>query len=632
MFDFLLITRFSVVVFILWRVFRNSTPKRQARHYRLSSEHFGQGRELPIKNPSTGEVTGHIRSYTPDEVQEAVRRARVAQREWAESTFSQRREVLRDLMHAIIENQDEIIRLSVIDSGKTYFEAEAGEILISCEKIRYLMKYGESNLARQYRRIPLALYFLKQAYVEYHPLGVIAAIVPYNYPFHHILSASISAIFAGNACVVKVSEAASGSKDFYEGLIRSVLAKRGWNPELVTVVPGYGDTGAAVVSSGVDKILFIGSPATGRRIMEAASKNLTPVILELGGKDPLIVYPDADIAHSIDIITRASLINCGQNCIAAERVYVHESIYDAVAERLKAKVEQLRVGPPCITNDASEMVDLGAITVPAQVEIVKRLVNDAVEKGAVVLVGGSETDCGFPGAHYFQPTLLGNVTHDMKIANEETFGPVLSLISFSNEEELFTMVNSTVYALGSTVFSNDLSRTDYLSKRICSEMMIFNDFGLGYLINDLPFGGRYDSGFGRFNGPEGLRDFSRTKSVIRDRFSFLKTTPPKVMQYPVPVNAVSFFKNAMTMCYGNGLSVRFRAGLRMVSIWWSGKTPESDLDPRTAKPVPRQQAKVAAVAAVAVVAAGSKGESPQSRSPRSRSPRRRTREAKLLAN
>lgn len=153
---------------------------------------------------------------------------------------------------------------------------------------------------------------MKTARVEYLPLGVIAAIVPYNYPFHHIVSATLSAIWAGNAVVIKVSEACSGSKDFYEGLIRKVLARLGWNPELVTVVPGYGDTGAALVESGVDKILFIGSPATGRRIMAAASKNLTPVILELGGKDPAIVFEDVDIGSTIDLILRGALINCGQ--------------------------------------------------------------------------------------------------------------------------------------------------------------------------------------------------------------------------------------------------------------------------------------------------------------------------------
>lgn len=500
-------------------------PYRKPRKFSLSSETFKGGRPITIVEPTTGNVITDIKvnSFTPEEVNESVRRAQVAAKEWAQTSFAERRAVLRDILNAVVDNQDEICRLSSSESGKTVFEAEMGEVFTTCEKIRYLVNYGEDALRPNNRRVPLLL-AVKKAWVEYHPMGVIGVIVPYNFPVHNVISAVVSAIFAGNAAVVKVSEGAVQSKDYLERLLRRVLANRGHNPELVTLVAGYGDAGAALVKCpGVNKILFIGSPATGRKIMSAASENLTPVILELGGKDPLIVYPDTHFEHTMDTIIRASFFNCGQNCIASERIYVHEKIYEKVATEMQKRTKLLRQGASKLGASANEVVDVGAVTMNEQIEIVERLVKDAVEKGAQVLNGG-ERDKNSKG-RYFKPTVLKNVTHEMRIANEEAFGPVMCLIKFKDDEDLVNKINSIQYGLGGCIFTKDYKKAETIARRLKSDMVCMNDFGLYYMIQDTPFGGSGESGFGRFNGPEGKQNFVNVGSLFHSRSQRIFSSP-----------------------------------------------------------------------------------------------------------
>jgi acyl-CoA reductase-like NAD-dependent aldehyde dehydrogenase len=226
--------------------------------------------------------------------------------------------------------------------------------------------------------------------------------------------------------------------------------------------------------------------------MEAAATNLTPVILELGGKDPFIVLGDAEFDHAVEVALRGVFINQGQNCLAAERIYVERSIYDRFCKEIIPKVKALRQGPPPhsvqLSNDKS-CVDCGAMTMPGQVEIVAELVQDALEKGAVAAVGGCRKNDLLDGQLYYPPTVLINVDHSMKIVNEEAFGPVMVIIPFENDEELIAMANSSKYGLGCSIFSRNYKRAEAISKRIVSGMCTINDFGLSYLVQSLPFGG-----------------------------------------------------------------------------------------------------------------------------------------------
>jgi len=362
-----------------------------------------------------------------------------------------------------------------------------------------------------------------------------------------------AALFAGNAAVVKVSEFALGSKDDFEEIFRKVLANRGYNPDLVTLLAGEGDTGAALVRSGVDKILFIGSPETGKKVMNGAAEKLTPVILELGGKDPFIVLDDAELDQAAEIAVRGVFVNCGQNCIAAERLYVHERVFDRFEAKVVAKVRALRQGP----SISGGCFDCGSMTMPRQVEIVEELVKDAVNRGAKVLAGG-ERNSEHPEGLFYKPTVLSNVDHSMDIVKKEAFGPVMLLIKFSTDKEVIEMANDSEYALGCSIFSTNYQRAEAIAKCIVSGMVTVNDFGVGYLIQSLPFGGTKMSGFGRFNGPEGLREFSRIKSVVTDRFP-IRTKPPRFTSYPVPENASAVVGSAIHVFYsGEGILVKLK--------------------------------------------------------------------------
>ncbi|EFA78464.1 aldehyde dehydrogenase [Heterostelium album PN500] len=551
----------TIIAFMVVRwLFGSSSarlPKREARPVGVSPASKGTGPTIECVNPATGKLMGTVKALKADEVKQTLEAARIAQAEWAETSFAERKQVLQDFIDMFIKYEKEIVESSMRDTGKTRFEATFGEILTSCEKLRYLINYGEDALKTQKRRVPM-LMGTKSARLEYHPLGVIGIIIPWNYPVHSIISAAAAAIFSGNAALVKVSEWSTYSKVLFEQLIREVLAKRGHNPDLIQLLPGMGETGEALVRSGVDKILFIGSPATGKRVMKAASDNLTPVILELGGKDPMIVFDDVDLDWAMGIVQRGCFINLGQNCISSERVFVHERVYDKFAKSLADLINSLKQGPP-----ESGQVDFGSMTMPAQVDKVEHLVNTAIKEGAKCLAGGKRHPEHKVG-HFFMPTVLANVTEKMTIFNEEAFGPVATLVKFSNEDDLVRMVNGTAFGLGCSILTSDLARAERIGKRVQTGMLTINDYGASYLVQDLPFGGCKESGFGRFNGPEGLRGFSREVSVLTDRFG-IKTPVPRLIRYPIDPAAVGIIRQAIFMIYQAGVFNKIRAAISFTS-------------------------------------------------------------------
>mmetsp|Transcript_11092 Transcript_11092/g.16639 ORF Transcript_11092/g.16639 Transcript_11092/m.16639 type:complete len:581 (-) Transcript_11092:24-1766(-) len=497
-------------------------------------------------NPATGELVKEEVVFSADDVQEVVRLSRVAQQEWSKTSWAERRAVLRDLMDLILEEQTEICRQSVEGTGKTMMEATYGEILTTLEKMRWTLNDGARYLSAQARPVPLLLRFLKKARVEYYPLGVIGIIIPGNYPFHNVASAVTTAIFSGNGAVVKVSEFANSSREYFQSVFRRVLHRRGHDPNLVAVIGGYGLTGASLIKAPCDHILFIGSPQTGQKVMASAVPSLTPVTLELGGKDPLVVFDDAEFDHAIDVALRAVFTNCGQNCIAAERIYVHANIYQRFSTEIVKRVKALRQGPSIKGGN----FDCGSIAMPRQVEIVEELIQDAVAHGASVAAGGKRNNAHGDSCLFFEPTVLTNVSHDMRVVKEEAFGPIMLLLPFSTEQELIEKANSTSFALGCSLFTTDLAKAERVAKQIVSGMVTINDFGVSYLCQELPFGGVKESGFGRFNGREGLRAFCRVKSVVTDRFP-IRTHAPDFVKYPIPANGVAIVSRALAMIYSS---------------------------------------------------------------------------------
>ncbi|KDO71926.1 hypothetical protein CISIN_1g007627mg [Citrus sinensis] len=520
--------------------------------------------------PATMKYLGYFPALSRAEVDERVAQARKAQKVWAKSSFKQRRQFLRILLKYIIEHQELICEISSRDTGKTMVDASLGEIMTTCEKITWLLSEGEKWLKPEYRSSGRSMIH-KKAKVEFHPLGVVGAIVSWNYPFHNIFNPMLAAVFSGNGIVIKVSENASWSGCFYFRIIQAALAAVGAPENLVDVITGFAETGEALVSS-VDKIIFVGSPGVGRMIMRNASKTLTPVTLELGGKDAFIVCDDVDVPHVAQIAVRAALQSSGQNCAGAERFYVHRDIYALFVSQVAKIVKSVSAGPPLAGK-----YDMGALCLLEHSEKLQNLVNDALDKGAEILARGSFGHLS-EGAvdQYFPPTVIVNVNHTMKLMQEEAFGPIMPIMKFNTDEEVVKLANDSRYGLGCAVFSGSQHRAREIAAQIQCGVAAINDFASNYMCQSLPFGGVKDSGFGRFAGVEGLRACCLVKSVVEDRWwPYIKTKIPKPIQYPVAENGFEFQESLVEALYGLNIWDRLRALVNVLKVLTEQNTPVS---------------------------------------------------------
>lgn len=503
--------------------------------------------EIDCFNPATGARLGTVPAASPAQVQDAIERARRAQQDWAKSTFKQRRAVLGHLLEHILAHVDELCAAVVEDSGKTFENALLGEIMPVCNKIRWVMRNGEKYLKPE--RVPSGLLMHKRGRIEYRPLGVVACIVPWNYPFQNIFGSLLAPLMAGNAVIVKASEAVAWSAQRFQKILDEALSREGFSPDTVQILNGHGDTGAALVKGGVQKILFIGSVPNGRRIVEGSAQTLTPVIVELGGKDPMIVCEDADLDQAVHSALGGCFINLGQNCIASERIIVLDGIFDRFVAAVERATRELRQGVPRQPGT----LDVGAVATRQQLQVIDTLVADALAHGARALVGGKPGEG--PG-NFYPPTILVDVTPDMRIAREEVFGPVMLILRVRNDDEAIALANATEFGLQSSVFTRDRARGERIAAQLAAGGTCINDFGMCYLNQDLPFGGVKASGFGRMNGRDGLRAYTNAKAVLGDRFGF--SVLPKL--YPVGPLDYAKARSSIQLLFARRLSDRL-AGL-----------------------------------------------------------------------
>jgi len=499
--------------------------------------------------PATRGKLGTIPVDSPEEVERKIALARAAQRAWKHSTFEQRRRVLRHMLEYVLDHADELCELIVRDSGKTLENAMAGEIWPVCEKLRWTIKNGEKYLKPE--RMPCDMLVHKTATIEYHPLGVMGAIIPWNYPLQNVMNPSIAALMAGNGVAIKPSEWVAWSSQQFKAIFDQALEKEGFSPDLVQIVQGYGATGKALVEGGVNGVIFIGSVGNGRRVIEASAKNIIPVVMELGGKDVMIVCDDADLEQAVHSALNGTFINCGQNCVASERILVFDAVYDA----FEKKVGEIAGG---FVQDAplcGRPVDVGAMITPLQLELVERLVSKAIDQGARVVTGGHRvmSDRG----DFYAPTILADVTNDMEIAQTEVFGPVMLLIRVKDEEEAIAVANDSEFGLSSSVLSRDHARALRIARQVEAGSTTINDFGLIYMAQELPFGGIKHSGFGRMNGRDGLRSCCNAKAVVADRFPVHQANK----MYPVGPKTYPMIRSAIRAIYGTDLGRRF-AGVK----------------------------------------------------------------------
>jgi len=520
------------------------------RKFDYKKEWTGKG-PIPCWDPATLDFLGTMPALGASETKAKVEKARAAQKIWKNSSFETRVKLMRVVRKAILDYTDNITTVACRDSGKTPTDAMVGEITVTLEKLRWMELEGEAALKTEYRSSGL-LNMHKTSRVEYVPVGVVGAVVPWNYPFHQCMNPIVSALFTGNACVIKASEFASWSTKYWTKLIQACLDAVGAPRDLVQWVTGYGDAGQALVEAS-DLIIFVGSVGVGRKVMEGASKTLTPVILELGGKDPFIVCEDVDPKGLAQLVARGCFQNMGQNCAGPERFLVYESVFDRFCDEVVKVVKQMKQAPPL----SHAKVDCGACVHPPSLDHYDRLLADAVAKGAKVLVGGTRNK-DLEG-YFFLPTVLAGVTEDMLIATEEVFGPILCVfkVKGDSDDEAVRIANSSSFALSSCAHSKSQARAAAICARLESGMSSVNDVeGTTYLSQSLPFGGYKDSGFGRFAGPEGLRGLCHQRSIVENRFSWLQPAIPRQIAYPSNGSGPKFATGLNKMMYGTSLMER----------------------------------------------------------------------------
>ena len=507
--------------------------------------------------------TGRAEVDSAEVVHAKVGSAHEAQRVWASSSFAQRRKLLRCIQRYILDHQSDICAVAARDSGKPLVDAAFGEVMVTLEKIDWLCNHGEAALKPE-RRPAGRMMFYKRCRVEYVPVGVMAAIVPWNYPFHNVFNPLLSNLFAGNALVVKVSEYASWSAGYYGRVIEACLDACGAPPGLVQIVTGYGETGHALVTCPqVAKVVFVGSPAVGRRVMASCSAHLKPCVLELGGKDAFIVCDDADLNQVVPIATRGAFQSCGQNCAGAERFFVQRRVYERFCTAVAKATAAMTVGW-ALSPDTH--IDAGAMCMPQQGAYVQSLVDDAVAKGARVLARAQLA----PGSsgQFFAPLVLVDVTPSMRIAHEEVFGPVLCVSVFDTDDQAVSLANNCPFGLGSSVFSRSASRARALGSRLEAGMTSINDFATTYMAQSLPFGGVKESGFDRFAGIEGLRGCCHVKAVAEDAVPWLiRTDIPPPLRYPVAPYAFDFVAGLIRMFYGLTWGDAFRGLMEVIACF-----------------------------------------------------------------
>lgn len=498
--------------------------------------------EIVSFDPATGAEIGRVNAASADEVLAAVGRSRAAFRSWKKTSFAERKRLVLAAREVILAEMDDIALLISRESGKPVAEALAFEIAPVLDLMRWIANGAEKMLRP--RRIGIGLFELLGRFskIVYQPLGVVAVIPAWNYPFSIPLGEAVMAVMAGNTVVLKPSELTP-----FVGLrIGEVFEKAGFPPDVVQVVCGAGETGAALVEAPPDKILFTGSVATGKRIAEAAAKNLTSCVFELGGKDPMIVFDDANIELAADAAVWSAFSNSGQNCASVERLYVQRPIAEKLTQKIIARTLKLKQG-----SGEREDVSIGAMSSERQLKIVFEHVEEFRDCGAIIETGGRihvpgfteptddiETAAGF----FYEPTVITGATNDMRPMQVETFGPTLPICVFDTEEEAIALANDTEFGLTASVWTRDYAKGRRVAEQIEAGTVCINEHLYTHGIGQTPWGGFKNSGRGRTHGIEGLLELVQPQHIHTNRIALL----PDAWWFPYSPAAVETFRQFAT--------------------------------------------------------------------------------------
>jgi acyl-CoA reductase-like NAD-dependent aldehyde dehydrogenase len=501
--------------------------------------------ELHSIDPATLETVGRVPVTSSEGVAEAVQKAGDAQRRWAASPPDERSSALRTLAQLVVAHADEIATTVTAESGKPIVESYTSELFPTVENAAWL----SSNAGRILRdeRLSMSQLLLKhkRGRLVYEPLGVVGVVSPWNFPFSIPFTQAAAAVAAANAVVVKPAEWTPLSGAWVERL----FAEAGFPSGLVQVVQGEGPVAGAelVRTHGVAKLIFTGSGATGREVAAAAGDLLRPVTLELGGKDPMLVFADCDVDRAVAGALWSAFANCGQVCSGVERIYVEQSLFEGFVSELAARAGGLRIGPG---RDAA--TELGPLIRERQRSRVEELVADALAHGAEAVCGAERPQVSLPG-WFYEPTVLAGLRIGGRIADEEVFGPVVTVEAFASEDEGVLLANDSRFGLGASVWTRNAERARRVARRLHAGSVWTNDAAYSYYAAQATWGGCKESGFGRTHGKHGLYELSHVKFVDSD--SGRVRVP---WWFPYGTSALDGFRGALGVLYARG--VRRRSG------------------------------------------------------------------------
>lgn len=466
-------------------------------------------------NPVTNEVLASFPIHNEEDVQSAVSAAREESIKWQELGFDGRRKVLMAWCKLLIDRIDECATLISQETGKPTSDAVL-EATLAIGHLSWAARNAREVLRTQYRRSGILMANMS-ASVERSPVGVVGVIGPWNYPIFTPMGSISYALAAGNTVVFKPSEFTPGVGVW----LAKTFAEVAPNENIFSVVTGLGDTGRALCESGVNKLAFTGSTKTAKNVAATCAKTMTPVILECGGKDPVLIAVDADLKTAADFTLWSAMSNAGQTCIGAERVYVDERVADKFISIMIEEGKKIAPGAP----DAQVKGHYGPATMPKQLDIIEAHISDAIARGGKLLLGGLDS----VKRPFVEPVILGDVPEDSVSMTDETFGPVIIINRVKNMAEAIKLSNDSRYGLGASVWSKRQGRN--IASQLHCGMVAINSTTSFAAVASVPFGGVKDSGYGRIHGPEGLLEFTYARSVVR-------------AQFQLPISFTSFKRSA----------------------------------------------------------------------------------------
>jgi len=482
-------------------------------------------------SPIDGSLIAEFGATSAEAIQQQMQAARKAAGEWANVPIKQRSKILNEIVPLLLSELDNICDLVVRTTGKVRTDALLGEIYPVLDLCRYYQKHAAAILAPQSVTTSPLAFPASTARIERKPYGVVAIISPWNYPFQLSLVPILTALFAGNAVILKPSELCLP----IGRLIVDLCAKLNLPPDLLQWAIGAGETGQHLIDAGPDLLFFTGSVNAGRAVMKQAAERPIPVIMELGGKDPMIVLADADLSRAANAALYGAFCNSGQVCVSVERLYVQQDCHDEFLQLLLDRAGKLHVGH-------GEFGDLGAMINSRQIDVVKAHYDDAIAQGAAAsgpwVCDGS----------YVKPIVLWNVNQNMRIMREETFGPLLPVMTFDDENQAVKLGNDSEFGLNASIWSRDIARAERMAKRLQTGNWAVNDVLKNIGHAGLPFGGVKKSGFGRYHGAEGLLNFTYPVSGVTNRSRLIK----EPNWFPYSEQRYRDLKGYLDFVYGSG--------------------------------------------------------------------------------